>query len=302
MRNLARIILICAGAIWGIGFIGNKFLLDSGWTDLQLLFVRFMSAFVFVLLFYGKRILKANKELRKQGLFLGIFMFSGFFFQTWGLELTSASNNAIITAGYIIILPMIVYFKDKVKIKGYSIIAAILTFLGIVTISFNFETLSINLGDVLTFIGAMFWAIQIYYLSHQTKKHDLFALMGYQLLLFAICITTFMFIVDGLPQIDLTSKAGQLELSIGVLLGFFASFLAFMMQSFGQKHTSPEEASILISTESVFGPIFAVMIYHETLSIHLVIGAILVFVGLIVSELHPSVSLKKKQKVGTTSV
>lgn len=297
MRNLARIVLITAGAIWGIGFIGNKFLLDSGWTDLQLLFVRFMSAFVFVLLFYGKRILKADKELRKQGLFLGIFMFLGFFFQTWGLELTSASNNAIITAGYIIILPVIVYFKDKVKIKGYSILAAILTFIGIVTISINFETLSMNLGDVLTFIGAMFWSIQIYYLSHQTKKHDVFALMGYQLLLFAICITILMFLVDGLPKIDLSTTSGKLELSIGVLLGFFASFLAFMMQAFGQKHTNPAEASILISTESVFGPIFAVAIYHETLSVHLVIGTILVFIGLIVSELHPSFSFKKKQKV-----
>ncbi len=287
MRQLARIVLITAGMIWGIGFIGNKYILDSGWTDLQLLFVRFVSAYLFMLIFFLPRILKAKKDTIKQGLFLGIFLFFGYFFQTWGLEYTTPSNNAIITAGYIIILPVIVFFFDKVNIPRFSIIAALITMIGIVIISIDFSSFSINIGDLLTFIGAFFWAIHLYYLSHQSKKHDLFALLGFQLLIFSVLITSLMFLIDGFPSITSGIDQGYNLYLIAILLGFFASFLAFIMQAFGQKHTSPTEASILISTESVFGPMFAILFYTDKFTIPLLIGTILVFIGILVSELKP---------------
>ena len=53
-RNVARIVLITAGIIWGFGFIGNKYILDNGWNDSQLLFVRFFSATIMIFLVFHK--------------------------------------------------------------------------------------------------------------------------------------------------------------------------------------------------------------------------------------------------------
>ncbi|QMS85571.1 DMT family transporter [Candidatus Xianfuyuplasma coldseepsis] len=284
MRNIARVVLITAGLIWGFGFIGNKYILDSGWTDVQLLFVRFVSAFVFITLFYFKRIIKANRVVIKQGLILGVFLFFGFFFQTWGLEYTTASNNAIITAGYIVILPLIVYLFDRIKVPRNTIMAALITMAGIVIISVDFTEFTIGIGDVLTFLGAVFWAIHIFILGHQTKKHDLFVLLAVQLFVFSVFITTIMILGDGFPTIARGYDDRFNLYGVGLLLGFTASFLAFTMQAFGQKYTNPTEAAILISTESVFGPIFAMLFYSEPFSITLLIGMILVFGGIVLSE------------------
>ena len=53
-KNLARIILIAAGAIMGIGFVVNKYILDSGWNESQLIFIRFFVATILIFLFYFK--------------------------------------------------------------------------------------------------------------------------------------------------------------------------------------------------------------------------------------------------------
>lgn len=283
-RNVARIFLISAGLIWGLGFIGNKYILDSGWTDSQLLFVRFVSAAFFINLIYIKRVLKASKQLIITALFLGIFLYLGFFFQTWGLEYTTPSNNALVTAGYIIMMPAIAYLFEKRKAPKNTVIAGFITLIGISIITVNFRDLTIAFGDILTFIGAMFYAVHIYFLGKYTKKYDVFALMAYQLISFAILSTSVMFIVDGFPTIS-THPQGTFNLYIlGILLGFFCSFVAFTFQAIGQKHSNEAEAAILISTESVFGPIFAILFYNDPFSITLLIGMILVFAGIVLSE------------------
>ena len=53
-------------------------------------------------------------------------------------------------------------------------------------ITVDFKELTIAFGDILTFIGAFFYALHIYFLGKLTKKVDLFALMAFQLLMFSI--------------------------------------------------------------------------------------------------------------------
>ena len=174
---------------------------------------------------------------------------------------------------------------ERVKVPKTTVLAGFITLLGIMVISIDFQDLSISIGDILTFIGAVFWAIHIYLLGHQTRKHDVFALLGYQLLMFTVLITSLMFLTDGLPTIQVGFDGKYNLWVIGLLLGFFCSFIAFTLQAFGQKHTNASEAAILISTESVFGPLFAILFYNEPFGWLLLVGMILVSAGIVVSEL-----------------
>ncbi len=263
-KNLARVILITAGAIWGIGFVANKFVLDNGWQESQLIFVRFFTATILIFAVFFRRILKTNWKTIKYGLFLGIFLYLGFFFQTWGIANTTASNNALITAGYIVMLPVMVYLFDKTKVHTKTVIAGFVTLIGIALITVDFKDLSnIASGDYLTFIGAFFFGIHIYLLGKLTKKVDLYVLMAFQLLAFCIMATTMMLVKDGFPSIDLGNAIDLKVLLVAVFMGAFGSFLAFVMQSIGQKNTNASEAAILISTESLFGPLFAIAIYGD---------------------------------------
>ncbi|MCK5731777.1 MAG: DMT family transporter, partial [Tenericutes bacterium] len=243
-RNIARIILLSTGLIWGFGFVVNKYILDSGWDDSQLLFVRFFTATIFIFAIFFRRIIKTDKETIKSGLFLGIFLFLGFFFQTWGLEETSASNNALITAGYIVFLPLIVYIFERKIVKIKTLIAALITFVGIIVISVDFKSIqsSINLGDLLTFIGAMFWGFHIYLLGKVVKKRDPVVSMAFQLLVVSVLAFIAMQIKAGFPVVDFKEWDSLKILLFGVLIGFFASFIAFVFQSIGQKHSNETEA------------------------------------------------------------
>ncbi len=296
-KNLARIILITAGAIWGIGFVANKFVLDSGWTESQLIFVRFFTATVLIFIVYIKRIVKTNKRTIKSGLFLGIFLYLGFFFQTWGLANTTASNNALITAGYIVMLPLIVYIFERTKVPSKTIIAGFITLLGIALITVDFGDLSnIANGDYLTFVGAMFFGIHIYLLGKLTKQTDLFVLMAFQLLSFCGLSFLMMIIKDGFPSVNFNSISDLKVIGVAVLMGAFGSFIAFVFQSIGQKHTNASEAAILISTESLFGPLFAILFYNELLDLQFFFGMLLVLSGIVLSEIDLKNFRKRRLK------
>ena len=300
-RNLARVVLLSAGFIWGFGFIVNKYILESGWDDSQLLFVRFFTATVFIFLIFFKRIFKTDKETVKKGLFLGLFLFLGFLFQTWGLEETSASKNALITAGYIVFLPIIIFVFEKKMVHYKTLIAALITFIGIIVISVDFNDLSngLNIGDILTFIGAVFWGIHIYLLGKISKQKDPVVLMAFQLLVVSVLAFIIMQVKVGLPPVDFGNWESLNVLLAGILIGFFASFVAFVFQSIGQKHSGSTEAAILISTESVFGPILAIMIFNDPINIYIILGIILVFGGVILSEIDLIGMLKTRKKINT---
>ena len=297
-RNLARVVLLSAGFIWGFGFIVNKFILNSGWDDSQLLFVRFFTATVFIFLIFFKRIFSTDKETVKKGLFLGLFLFLGFFLQTWGLEETSASKNALITAGYIVFLPIIIFVFERKMVHYKTLIAAIITFIGIIVISVDFNNITngINIGDILTFIGAVFWGIHIYLLGKIAKQKDPVVLMAFQLLVVSVFAFIIMQVKVGFPPVNFKEWDSLRVLLAGILIGFFASFIAFVFQSIGQKHSGSTEAAILISTESVFGPILAIMIFNDPINVNIILGIILVFGGVILSEIDIIEMLKKRRK------
>ncbi len=310
-KNVARIVLLTAGLIWGSGFIINKLILDSGWNESQLLFVRFFTAFVVMTSIYNKRVRnyfkqefkvkqetkKHNLSLLKNGLILGIFLFGGFYFQTLGLVFTTPSNNALITAGYIVLIPVVIFIFEKRIVPKKTILAGLITLLGIVILSVNFQDIAaVNKGDMLTFVSTIFYALHIYMLGKLSKKVDLFLLTIFQFLMFSFLSFIAMMITGGFPTVDFSSFDGAQILLLAILIGVFGSFIGFFFQSIGQKHTNEAEAAILISSESLFGPIFGIIFYHDLVTSNLIFGMILIISGIVLSELDDSIFRKGKLK------
>jgi len=296
-KNLARIILISAGFIWGFGFIANKYILDNGWSYSQLLFVRFLVASISIFIIFNKKIRKTDKETIKAGLFLGIFLFLGYFFQTWGLAHTTASNNALITAAYIFMMPIIIFIFDKKRVGNQTILAGIIVMLGISLISVDFNELTVASGDVLTFVGAFFYAFHIFFLGKKAKQKDPYVLMAFQLLIFTFLATVNMIFSGGLPKDVLSSEINIRVLVAAVGIGFLGSFVGFVLQSVGQKYANEAEAAILISTESLFGPVLAILFYNDPFNEFILFGIIFVFLGIVLSETDLKKMKSKRKKL-----
>ena len=76
-------------------------------------------------------------------------------------------------------------------------------------------------------------------------------------------------------------------------LAVFSTTLAFLMQTVGQKHLSETKAAIILSTESVWGMIFSVALAYELLTFRMFLGALIIFIAILLSEVRPQL-LKKR--------
>lgn len=64
----------------------------------------------------------------------------------------------------------------------------------------------------------------------------------------------------------------------------FATALTMFCQTTGQKYTSECNASLILSLESVFGVAFSIAFYGEILTFKILLGFILIFIAIVISE------------------
>ena len=75
-----------------------------------------------------------------------------------------------------------------------------------------------------------------------------------------------------------------------IYLGLFSTCLCYFLQTLAQKHTTPAQAGVLLSTEGLFGSVFSVLLGMEALTVNLVTGGLIIMASILLMELFPSKS------------
>ena len=88
-------------------------------------------------------------------------------------------------------------------------------------------------------------------------------------------------VFETLPALTQITPVIVGELAFVVL---FATIFAFGVQNIALAHIEPTQASLILSLESVFGVVFSILLYGELLTVRLVVGFVLIFIALLVSE------------------
>lgn len=285
-RYKGEIILLLTSIMWGGGFIATEFSLGS-MTPLQVMTIRFLIATIILCSVFFNQLKQISKSTLKKGTLAGFFLFVGFVFQTVGLKYTTVSNNAFLSAIAVMFVPIIGIFLGR-KIDRYGIIGTILTVIGIAFLTINGSLTSINIGDVLTILGAMFYAIQILLVDMFAKEEDVTVFTIVQITMcFLFSLITMLIRGDLFFNITFNSGGGVIYLAV------FSTAIGLFLQVLGQKSTTETRAAIIMSTESVFGTIFAIILLNQALTIKVIIGCIIIFIAIIISEVKP---FAKKQK------
>lgn len=290
-KHIGEIGLFTIAIIWGSGFIGTKLALDGGLSTVQTLTLRFFIASIILgVVFYKKIKENINKESVKAGALLGLFSFIGFSTQTLGLVYTTVSKNAFITAVNVVIVPFIGFILYRRKLDKIGVISSFMALVGIGVLSLEAD-LSVNFGDFLTFLCAFGFALHIFFTGEFTKKYNSYVL------------TVTQFVVAFLLSLvlQIVTKQGHIEASTtGLLgacyLGVFSTAVAFLLQTICQSKVDQTKSAIILSTESVFGTILSVIIFHEILTPRMIMGCLIIFISIIVSETKLSF-LKKKEVI-----
>lgn len=245
---------------------------------------RFALAALMVGIYTFRDIRATSRASLKAGVILGLLLGGGFALQTVGLVQTTASKAGFLTGTMVVFTPLLqLAIERRMPSKG-NIIGVLIVAGGLMLFTLPGGS-AFNAGDVLVLLCAVVFAFYIVYLDVFTKIKFDREIVFYQFVVTALIG----FILS--PFVDATSPNFTIEaMGAVVYLAFFASTIAIFVQSKYQRETTPTKAAIIFSLEPVFAALMAYFILSETMSTLEVVGAALMFCGLLVSELTPSPS------------
>lgn len=275
-----RIGLIIVAIIWGSGFTFSAVALDF-FSPFQILAIRFTLAFLLMCLFFFKQFKHINIQSIKKGIILGVFLYFAFMFQTIGLVYTTPSKNAFLTAFNVVLVPVITAIVYKKGLNRASIIGALLSIIGIAIMSLDNFT-QINIGDLLTLICALFFALQIFYTNEFVQNENIFVLNTVQIGTAAVLGNIVALVRNDAIQ-PLTSRG---VVSV-IYLGAISTMLAFLLQTAAQRYTTGTETAIILSTEAVFGMVFSAILLKEVITGKMLLGSALILAGVLIVQLAP---------------
>lgn len=286
-KKTADLVLAFVAMIWGTGFVASQMALDGNMSPFQMMSYRFFIASLLMTTIFWKEFKKITLEEIKAGGIIGFFLFAAFAFQTIGLQYTTPSKNAFLTATNVVIVPFLYWVILRRKPDKYSLIGAILTVTGISFLTLE-GSLAISIGDLLTLICALGFAMHIISIGYYTQKYSPIKLTILQMIVaFIFSAISLLFTKDSAP---LTTKGGLAVIYLGVV----STTLAFLLQNIAQKYSNATKTAIILSTEAMFGTLASVIFLKEKLTLNMVIGCSIIFIAIIITE--TKLSFIKNQK------
>jgi len=281
----ADLSLMFCSLLWGVTFVVVKTGLDLS-SPFIFLAVRFTIAASLMALFQPKLVARIQCAEIFPGMRLAFFMFSGYCFQTVGLQYTTATNSGFVTGSSVVLVPLLLGIFWGRTLTRWLYVGAFASLAGLYFLTVPAEGLRyLNRGDVLTFIGSGFYAVHIILVGEYSQEHSVSALSLIQVAgcaLMAWPLTGFAGAIHW--QAIRFTWGWPLFLAI-VICAVFATAVAFTLQLWAQQYTSPGHAAILFALEPVFAVITSYLFLHERLSARALRGAGLVVGGILIAEL-----------------
>ncbi len=230
---------------------------------------------------------KNVKWILVMSIFVGVALFLGATFQQLGINITkSPSKSGFISSLYMMFVPIIGYFIKK-KPRAIIWLYLVIAIIGSYMISINGE-LKLELGDILTLICAVMFAVQIVLVDIINPHIDSIKLSAIQFIVAGILSIIFMLFTETINFNDIYKALPAI-----MYAAIFSGCVAYTFQIVGQKYTESTIASMIMSLESVFALISGVVILKEELTPKLIIGCSLIFIAVICAQIDFKKVFKK---------
>ena len=291
MRMRGNILLLITAFIWGTTFVAQMAGMD-GLGPFTYAMSRYFLGLVFLLgVWFFKR--GERERSRKLGIYksgwraglgAGCIMFLATSFQQVAMVYTTAGKTAFITALYIILVPLGAVLLGH-KIKRSNWLGALLALAGLYLLSIH-GAVTLNFGDGLVLISALFWAVQILFIDRFAGLVDVIELSVAQIFVCWLGSSICALLFEDIAWAPIL--AAWFAIFYG---GVMSGGVAFTLQIVGQKYAAPGPAAIIMSFEAFFGAFSSWLILGEVMSTIQIIGCVLMMAGVLVTQ--SSVLLKK---------
>jgi hypothetical protein len=269
--KLAPWALLAVAAAWGGAFVLMKPAIERQSVN-SFLATRFVVAVVAMVLLRPSVLGKLNRELLLKGSLAGLFLGTGYIFQTLGLARTGAAITGFVTGLYVVLTPLIAALFLKERIKAFTWFCVVLATVGLALLSLR--GWSVGIGEALVFISAIAFAAHIVTLSKWSNGLDAYALTIVQLSICAL-LTGFISLGQGYEK---PTDAGVW--GVVIFTAVICTAVAFIVQTWSQAHMTSTKVAVILTMEVVFAAVFAVLFGGESLTLQVLLGGVMVVLAM----------------------
>jgi len=291
MQNIkAYIMLVCATLFWAGNFMVGKLAFLESIPPMTLVFFRWSLVWIILLPFTYKEILK-NKNIILNNLPLLFFLaltsvglFNSFTYLS--LVHTQVINASLFNTAIPAIIILLCFIFKIEKTNRFQVIGLILAVFGILSIITKIDlnillSLNFNKGDLIMIGGVISWGL---YSAFLKKKKFTLPLLT---LVHVLCTFGLIFIF---PQFYYEYSQGQfIKFDINlvyilIFLALFPSIGSYYCWAGAVSIIGANRAGIFLSLIPLFSTIMAITYFKEQFNFFHLIGAILIILGLFLSN------------------
>ena len=276
--TIAKLALLLTAMLWGSTFTIGK-LATEAFSPSFIIALRFLVASIALLFAAWPLRKQLDKKYWLDGFWMGLTLFASYILQVGGLALdTSPGKSAFLCTTYSVMVPFLYWFitKERPRIRHIVCVFLCLAGVGILSLSGGW---GMSAGDILTVLSGVPCAMNMVITAIVSRNRNVLLLTTIELWVVTIFAGIFVLFGNGFPSAFPLGAVGGI-----VYLGLIATALCLFMQSYGLKYAEPAIGGMLISLESVFGVIFSVIIYHERITLRMLLGFSVIFLAILLSQ------------------
>ncbi len=281
-NNKAILMLVLITLAWGTSFPVMKMALDNYPFYLVVAFRFGLASLVLlplVLLSHRKQPIQWLTV--KQGIFLGVVLFTTFSLFMFGLTKTTAAKTGFLSSLAVIWVPIFnkILFKKNISwVTGLSIVLALIG-MGLIVDLHEFK---LNTGDALVILGSIFGSILILSIDRVGHPEKGLGLAFFEILMMAV--------LSSIACLALEQAQWPIVLNQDVLLGLilvavFGTAMTAWLHASYQGQTSPVTAAIIFNLEPIFTMLFAMILLGEILNTQTMVGASIIVLSVLIASM-----------------
>lgn len=310
MRLKADLLLLLVAFIWGTGFVAQGI---AAQYQVAYLFngVSFMLAALILIPFIPKttrdtqtifatentekkktpqkslwtlwlsksRLPKISNEQWKWMLIAGAILFFATAFQQVGLFYTKVANAGFLTSLYVVFTPFLLLVLFREKPHWADLLAVALAGVGAYFLS-TAGQFEVQRGDALEIVGSTFWALHLVTLGRFASKFESVSFAAGHFF-----ISGFLNLLCGLALEDVSRLTAPPLVGAILFRASISVAIGYTLQVWGQKHTPPTDAALILSLEAVFAALVGWVVLRQTLQPIQIFGCVVIFIAVLLSQI-----------------
>jgi drug/metabolite transporter (DMT)-like permease len=250
MRLKANLTLFAVAILWGTGFITQGI---AGQYHVAYLFngASFMLAAVFLVPF----IPRGRKSIPGQWkwmLIAGVILFIATALQQVGLLYTKVANAGFLTSLYAVVTPFLLWLGFRERPHWMDLVAVIAATIGAYLLSTAGNGFQFQDGDSLEIIGAIFWGLHFVVLGKFASRFEPISFASGHFFVTGLLNFLMGLAFEHLGQLTPLPLMGAILYRAALSIG-----IGYTLQVWGQNHTPPTDAALILGLEAVFAVIAA---------------------------------------------